>query len=337
MPEKQKENWEQLTNELDGELQRLLAQPYAAPSVQLQLFSDFCEVKATRKGKNKWNFEDELLAQLLARGYSRLEAYKRSHKDAKTQNLKTLYPNASRACNRSNVLARVEDIKRTLQDRALMSTTEYYSILNNMARTPSKNGDRAAALKMIGQIKGVFQAEKGLPGTAGEPLVLAWPTAPAPKYYDGTRRIESPTSCSEIPNSCQGNDGMRRAANQNHFGKANDMVPADGTRTKGGNRDFNSGEFGGIKTDADDTTRTARFSFETNEPSEKSVCTDTRRRKNHFNQGVNMVADATRTKEKNAPSSDGKQQGGRADVRGQDGAARPFSISVEDLAGGQNA
>ena len=68
MPEKQKENWEQLTNELDGELQRLLAQPYAAPSVQLQLFSDFCEVKATRKGKNKWNFEDELLAQLLARG-----------------------------------------------------------------------------------------------------------------------------------------------------------------------------------------------------------------------------------------------------------------------------
>lgn len=276
MPEKQKENWEQLTNELDGELQRLLAQPYAAPSVQLQLFSDFCEVKATRKGKNKWNFEDELLAQLLARGYSRLEAYKLSHKDAKTQNLKTLYPNASRACNRSNVLARVEDIKRTLQDRALMSTTEYFSILNDIARKPSKNGDRAAALKMIGQIKGVFQAEKGLPGTAGEPLVLAWPTAPAPKDYEGTRRIES----------------------RNHFGKANDMVPADGTRTKGGNRDFNSGEFGGIKTDA---------------------------------------ADATRTKEKNEPSSAGKQQGGPADVREQDRTARPFSVSVEDLTEGQNA
>lgn len=211
MPEKQKNNWEQLTNELDGEVQRLLAEPYAVPSVQLQLFSDFCEVKATRKGKTKWNFEDELLAQLLARGYSRLEAYKLSHKDAKTQNLKTLYPNASRACNRSNVLARVEDIKRTLQDRALMSTTEYFSILNDIARKPSKNGDRAAALKMIGQIKGVFQAEKGLPGTAGEPLVLAWPTAPAPKDYEGTRRVESQSSCSEIPNSCRGNDGTRRA------------------------------------------------------------------------------------------------------------------------------
>lgn len=276
MPEKQKENWERLTNELDGELQRLLAQPYAAPSVQLQLFSDFCEVKATRKGKTKWNFEDEILAQLLARGYSRLEAYKLSHKDAKTQNLKTLYPNASRACNRSNVLARVEDIKRTLQDRALMSTTEYFSILNDIARKPSKNGDRAAALKMIGQIKGVFQAEKGLPGTAGEPLVLAWPTAPAPKGYEGTRRVES----------------------RNHFGKANDMVPADGTRTKGGNRDFNSGEFGGIKTDA---------------------------------------ADTTRTKEKKEPSSAGKQQGGPADVCEQDRTARPFSVSVEDLAEGQNA
>lgn len=312
MPEKQKNNWEQLTNELDGELQRLLAQPYAAPSVQLQLFSDFCEVKATRKGKTKWNFEDELLAQLLARGYSRLEAYKLSHKDAKTQNLKTLYPNASRACNRSNVLARVEDIKRTLQDRALMSTTEYFSILNNIARTPSKNGDRAAALKMIGQIKGVFQAEKGLPGTAGEPLVLAWPTAPAPKDYEGTRRTKS----------------------QNHFGKANDMVPADGTR----NRDFNSGEFCGIKTDADDTARTARFSFETNNPSGENVCADTLRGKNHFNQEVNMVpADGTRTKEKNEPSSAGKQQGGPADVREQDRTARPFSVSVEDLTEGQNA
>ena len=270
MPEKQKENWEQLTNELDGELQRLLAQPYAAPSVQLQLFSDFCEVKATRKGKNKWKFEDELLAQLLARGYSRMEAYKRSHKDAKTQNLKTLYPNASRACNRSNVLARVEEIKRTLKDRALMSTTEYFSILNNMARTPSKNGDRAAALKMIGQIKGVFQAEKGLPGTAGEPLVLAWPAAPAPKDHDGTRRIESQSSCSEFPNSCRGNEGTHRG-------------------------------------------------------------------KNHFNQEVNMVADATRTEEKNEPASAAKQQGGQADVREQDGAARPFSVSVEDITEGQNA
>lgn len=270
MPEKQKNNWEQLTNELDGEMQRLLAEPYAVPSVQLQLFSDFCEVKATRKGKTKWNFEDELLAQLLARGYSRLEAYKLSHKDAKTQNLKTLYPNASRACNRSNVLARVEDIKRTLQDRALMSTTEYFSILNDIARKPSKNGDRAAALKMIGQIKGVFQAEKGLPGTAGEPLVLAWPTAPAPKDYEGTRRVESQSSCSEFPNSCRGYEGTRRV-------------------------------------------------------------------ENHFNQEVNMVADATRTKEKNEPSSDRKQPGGLADVRDQDKTARPFAVSIEDLAEGQNA
>jgi len=224
MPEKQKENWEQLTNELDGELQRLLAEPYGSPCVQLQLFSDFCEVKAARKGKNKWNFEDELLAQLLARGYSRLEAYKLSHKDSKTANLNTLYPNASRACNRSNVLARVEDIKRTLQDRALMSTTEYFSILNDIARKPSKNGDRTAALKMIGQIKGVFQAEKGLPGSAGEPLVLAWATAPEPAT--GPNRAEGTRT------GTTGAEGTRREEGQNHFGKTNDMVSGEGTRTE---------------------------------------------------------------------------------------------------------
>ncbi len=246
MPKKQMDPLEQLTTALDGEMKRLLAAPYGSPCVQLQLFSDFCEVKAARKGKNKWNFEDELLAQLLARGYSRLEAYKLSHKDSKTANLNTLYPNASRACNRSNVLARVEEIKRELQARALMSTTEYFSILNDIARKPSKNGDRTAALKMIGQIKGVFQAEKGLPGSAGEPLVLAWATAPEPATgpnreegtrtgttgSEGTRRIESQSSCSEFPNSCRGNEGTRREEGQNHFGKTNDMVSGDGTRTE---------------------------------------------------------------------------------------------------------
>ncbi|WP_176777454.1 hypothetical protein [Candidatus Avelusimicrobium faecicola] len=236
MPKKQMDPLEQLTTALDGEMKRLLAAPYGSPCVQLQLFSDFCEVKAARKGKNKWNFEDELLAQFLARGYSRLEAYKFSHKDSKTANLNTLYPNASRACNRSNVLARVEEIKRELQARALMSTTEYFSILNDIARKPSKNGDRTAALKMIGQIKGVFQAEKGLPGSAGEPLVLAWATAPepatGPNGAEGTRRIESQSSCSEFPNSCRGNEGTRREEGQNHFGKTNDMVSGEGTRTE---------------------------------------------------------------------------------------------------------
>lgn len=263
MPKKQMDPLEQLTTALDGEMKRLLAAPYGSPCVQLQLFSDFCEVKAARKGKNKWNFEDELLAQLLARGYSRLEAYKLSHKDSKTANLNTLYPNASRACNRSNVLARVEEIKRELQARALMSTTEYFSILNDIARKPSKNGDRTAALKMIGQIKGVFQAEKGLPGSAGEPLVLAWATAPEPATgpnraegtrtgttgAEGTRRIESQSSCSEFPNSCRGNEGTRREEGQNHFGKTNDMVSGDGTRKEEKRGAYSGGVADGRKQD----------------------------------------------------------------------------------------
>ena len=167
--------------ELDETLQNRLSLPYAVRHTQLQLFDGFlAEEASARQSKQKWNWQDELLAQLLARGYSHLEAYQLSHKDVKTTNPATLYPNASRACNRSKIQARVEAIKRELQDKALMSTTEYFSILNDMARIPSKNGDRAAAMKMIGQIKGVFQAEKGLPGSDATPFVVTF-AAPVPK------------------------------------------------------------------------------------------------------------------------------------------------------------
>lgn len=154
----------------------MLSRPYGAPCAQLQLFDGFHEQKPERKGKNKWDFQDEILAQALARGYCKTEAYRISHPEAKTQNLNTLYPNASRACGRSKVIARVEEIKKELEAKALMSTAEFFSILNDLARNPSKNGERSAALKMIGQIKGVFQAEKGLPGADGTPLIVRWDT-----------------------------------------------------------------------------------------------------------------------------------------------------------------
>lgn len=167
------ENLEELRETVSQEAFALLERPYAAPSVQLELFEGFLQQKPARTGKKKWDFQDELLAQFLARGYTQIQAYKLSHPEVKTQNLETLYPNASRACNRSKVIARVEAIKKELEARALMSTTEYFFILNEMARGSSK--DKAAAVKMIGQVKGLFQAEKGLPGTQDAPLVICWP------------------------------------------------------------------------------------------------------------------------------------------------------------------
>jgi len=189
------------TNELEQifgrEALTALQRPYAAPCAQLQLFDGFEEQKAERKGKQKWNFQDEMLAQFLARGYSQTEAYRLSHPEAKTQNLKTLYPNASRACKRSNIVARVEHIRKELEERALMSTTEYFSILNEMARGSSKDGGKAAALKMIGQIKGVFQAEKGLPGSPSAPIVVR---------FEGEEPEEAPRAKEKARDS--GRDGF---------------------------------------------------------------------------------------------------------------------------------
>lgn len=174
MPEENKEPLQDVFATLDQEARRLLQAAVPEPDRQLWLFEDLADYNSQRKknpkNKSGLTLSQELFAQLVARGYSKLEAYRAAYPACKTTNLRTLYPKASRLAALGNVGARIDELKKRVAERALMSTTELYERLGDLARNGGKEEIRLAALEKIGRIHGVYQAEKGLPGTHENPL-----------------------------------------------------------------------------------------------------------------------------------------------------------------------
>lgn len=145
------------------EAKDLLLKPVAQPDRQLLLFEDFASSNDELTRKNPKNKEgltwaQEVFAGLVARGYSKVEAYRLSHPACKTENLNTLYPKASRLASLGKVGARIEAIRKQLAERALMCPTEFFQRLTAIAREGGK--DSFDALVKIGQIHGVFKPEK---------------------------------------------------------------------------------------------------------------------------------------------------------------------------------
>ncbi len=169
------EDLQALLDTVDKEAMAMLDRPYGAPCFQMQLFGEYAEQNLRKKRiktKNGLTWNEEIMCQFLARDYSKVDAYRYSHPNSKTENLNTLYPKASRAAAADKIRARVEQIRVALKERALMSTTEFYARVSNLARGTGK--DALRALEMVGKIRGEFQAEKGLPGSDGAPLVFRW-------------------------------------------------------------------------------------------------------------------------------------------------------------------
>lgn len=165
------EDLQELYETIDNEAKAMLGKAYTEPALQLSLFEDFVDQKLKpKKLQNGLTWQQEIMAQYLARGYTKIDAYTLSHPNSKTENLNTLYPKASKAANVDKVRTRVDQIKEELERKALMSTTEFYARLTAHARSMDKGA--LDALKMIGQIKGVFNADKDSRGTAGEPLTI---------------------------------------------------------------------------------------------------------------------------------------------------------------------
>ena len=170
--------------QVEQETRALLNVPYMPAPQQMQLFEDLCEVvpKKKKKTPSGLTWQQELFAQFLARGYTNTQAYRLSHPNCKTENMNTLYPKASRAAQEDKVKARVDEIRNTLKERALMSTTEFYARVSQLARGGGK--DALKALELVGKIRGEFQAEKGLPGSDTQPLVVRWAEDPPSKQGD---------------------------------------------------------------------------------------------------------------------------------------------------------
>lgn len=162
-------------DQIAQEATALLVQHVATPDRQLCLFEEFADanekIKQTKpKTKDGLTWPQEVFCQLLARGYSKVEAYRLSHPKSKTENLNTIYPKASKLSKLDKIGARKDCIEHELKERALMSPTELFQRLTETARSTDKK-TALEAQKLIGQIHGVFKPENQITLNQG-PLVV---------------------------------------------------------------------------------------------------------------------------------------------------------------------
>ncbi len=148
--------------EVQQDAQKLLAAAVPTPNKQLCLFEDWADwnaenKKTNQKNKNGLTIHQEVFAQLVAAGYTKIEAYRNAYPNCKTENLNTVYPKACRLAKMGNVGARVEVLRKQIADKALMSTTELFQRLTQIARSGGK--DALDALKQIAIIHGVNKSE----------------------------------------------------------------------------------------------------------------------------------------------------------------------------------
>lgn len=149
--------------EIKQEVNDLFAAAVPQPNKQLCLFEDFADYNATATKKNPKNdkgltWAQEVFAQYVARGFSKVEAYQKSHPACKTENLNTVYPKASRLAKTGKIEARIDQIRKQLEERSLMPPSEVCQRLTELARKGGKDG--FDALCKIAQIHGLFKPEK---------------------------------------------------------------------------------------------------------------------------------------------------------------------------------
>lgn len=154
-------------NERDAK--NALQSVYARMPVQTQLFEAWAEQKPVLRKTHGYTLADETYARLRASGYNQTESWRLSHPKS-AASLSTCYSKASRLEKQDKIQARIKYWKERIASECLMSTTELFARLSEMARKGGK--DAKGALELIGKIHGVFNADKGLPGGADNPLVV---------------------------------------------------------------------------------------------------------------------------------------------------------------------
>jgi len=167
---------EVLTVEIERAEKILSARKTAPQNFQLQLFEELEDYNALQKKKNPKNsagltISQEVFARLLACGLTKTEAYIRAY-ELTNYKLSTVYPKACRLSKEDKIVARVEALRREIEDKALMSPTEFYQIITEKARKEGK--EQAWALEQVGKCLGVYKADKGLPGSADAPFVIKY-------------------------------------------------------------------------------------------------------------------------------------------------------------------
>lgn len=169
----EKENLQDVIAQNERQARAALERGFGQSPAQLQLFEAFCEEKASRKKNHKnehgYTLAEEAYARFRACGHNRTESWKLAHPQSAASDA-TAWSKASRLDKEDKIQARILFWQEKMAAECLMSTTELFALLTKTARGEGKDAIRAQEL--IGKIHGVFQAEKGLPGSQGNPLVV---------------------------------------------------------------------------------------------------------------------------------------------------------------------
>lgn len=170
--------------QMQQEATQMLSAAVATPNKQLCLFEEWADWTDQHKASKTQNtdgltIQQEIFARLWAAGWTKTEAYRAAYPNCKTENVNTVYPKASRLSKLGKVRARKEAFQKQLADTALMSPTEVFQRLTQIARDGGK--DSLDALKQIAQIHGLFKQENNPANTQVIVQRIDFANAYAPK------------------------------------------------------------------------------------------------------------------------------------------------------------
>lgn len=91
--------------------------------------------------KNKLTIKQETFIQNIINGMTQRDAYKNAY-NTKNMKDKTIDENACRLFNDSKIVARYEELKKKLEDKAIMSAIERMKLLSQIASGQKKEKDK---------------------------------------------------------------------------------------------------------------------------------------------------------------------------------------------------
>ena len=99
----------------------------------------------------------EHFAQLLFQGYSQADAYKLAYSAQARQRPGTLYPNASRLADNSNVIARLAELRAAVVATTILDAIQCQEFWSHIICDDSKDTrDRLRASELLGKAQGDF-------------------------------------------------------------------------------------------------------------------------------------------------------------------------------------
>jgi hypothetical protein len=131
---------------------------------QLWLFEearlDYLASLKTKRQKNQYGLtaKEEAFCHNLLICKTKIEAYVKSY-DTKTDNIDTLYKEASDLAKQPKIKKRYEQLSAQAASAAVLTAQQILENLSALAQTAQKNTDKIRALELLGKYRKIFDEE----------------------------------------------------------------------------------------------------------------------------------------------------------------------------------